>query len=67
MFDRIAIVEGDITYPWTLRSEAWTEDNLNVVTVQVSFVVQGNTYDVAASTLFDPTDVASIGLTTAAL
>jgi hypothetical protein len=27
----------------------------NVVTVRVEFNVQGNTYDVAASTLYDPT------------
>lgn len=53
-----SIVEGDIIYPWTIRSDAWPEDNqstLNVVTVQVEFNLQGNTYDVAVSTLYDPT------------
>lgn len=51
-------VEGDIAYPWTIRSDPWTEDDassLTVVSVRVEFTVQGNTYDVVASTLYDPT------------
>jgi type II secretory pathway pseudopilin PulG len=48
------IVEGDVSYPWTLRTEPWTEDTMTVVTVNVSFDVQGTTFDVAASTLYDP-------------
>jgi len=53
-----AIVEGNVSYPWTLRSDPWTEDTtstMNVLTVRVEFSVQGNTYDVAVSTLYDPT------------
>ena len=53
-----SIVEGDIAYPWTIKSDAWIEDNestLNVVTARVEFNVQGHTYDVAVSTLYDPT------------
>jgi prepilin-type N-terminal cleavage/methylation domain-containing protein len=56
------IVEGNVSYPWTMRSDPWAEDNnvtMNVVTVRVEFSVQGNTYDVAASTLYDPTIVAT--------
>lgn len=52
-----SIVENDLTYPWTLKSDAWAEDDaisLNVLTVRVEFTVQGTTYDVAASTLYDP-------------
>lgn len=52
------IVEGDISYSWTMKTEPWPEDILimmNVVTVRVEFMVQGNTYDVAVSTLYDPT------------
>jgi prepilin-type N-terminal cleavage/methylation domain-containing protein len=56
------VVEGNISYPWTLRSDPWVEDSnitMNIVTVRVEFSVQGNTYDVAASTLYDPTIVAT--------
>jgi len=50
-----SIVNGDTTYPWTMKSTPWTEDTMTQITVQVSFDVQGNTYDVSASTLFDAT------------
>ena len=48
------IVDGDTTYPWTMTSEPWPEDTMTQVTVRVSFDVQGSTFDVSASTLFDP-------------
>lgn len=51
------IVEGSIAYPWTIKSDPWigdTASTMNLVTVRVEFSVQGNTYDVAASTLYDP-------------
>ena len=48
------VVDGDMTYPWTMVTEPWTEDAMTVVTVRVTFDVQGNTFDVAASTLYDP-------------
>jgi hypothetical protein len=48
------VVDGDMTYPWTMVTEPWTEDSMTVVTVRVTFDVQGNTFDVAASTLYDP-------------
>ena len=47
------IVDGDTTYPWTMKSEPWTEDPLTVVTVKVSFELQGSTFEVSASTLID--------------
>jgi type II secretory pathway pseudopilin PulG len=52
-----SVVEGDVTYPWTMRSDPWPEEaafSMNVVTVRVEFNVQGVTYDVAVSTLHDP-------------
>jgi prepilin-type N-terminal cleavage/methylation domain-containing protein len=52
-----AITESNIVYPWTLKTEGWVEDNntvMSVVTVRVEFNVQGNLYDVSASTLYDP-------------
>ena len=45
-----SIVEGDTTYPWTVRSEDWPEGEMTQVTVRVSFDVQGNTFEVSAST-----------------
>ncbi len=58
------VVDGDVTYPWTMVSEPWTEDSMTVLTVRVTFDVQGNTFDVAASTLYDPA-VATTTTTTA--
>lgn len=48
------VIDGDISYPWTMFTEPWTEDAMTVVTVRVSFDVQGTTFDIAASTLYDP-------------
>lgn len=62
-----SIVDGDVTYPWTLRSDPWPEDTtiaMNVATVRVEFVVQGNTYDVAASTLYDPSVTTTVTTST---
>lgn len=48
------ITEGANDYPWTLRSEPWSEDGaMTLVTARVTFAVQGDTYEVAASTLYD--------------
>jgi prepilin-type N-terminal cleavage/methylation domain-containing protein len=51
--------EGDTSYPWTLSSQTWSEDSLTELTVTVSFELQGNTYDVSVSTLYDPTAVSA--------
>src|SRR5262245_51709924 len=39
------IEEGDRTYKWTMRSEPWGQDSMNLVTVQVIYSVQGRDYD----------------------
>ena len=49
------VVDGDTSYPWTMQSEPWSEDPMTHLTVKVIFSIQGNSYDVSASTLFDPT------------
>lgn len=49
-----SVAEGDTTYQWTLESQTWTEDAMLQMTVRVNFVVQGETYNVAATTLVDP-------------
>jgi type II secretion system protein I len=53
------VVDGDTSYPWTMQSEPWTEDSMTHVTVKVTFSLQGNSYDVSASTLYDATAVAA--------
>jgi prepilin-type N-terminal cleavage/methylation domain-containing protein len=47
--------DGDTSYPWTMRSEAWSEDAMLQLTVTVNFIVRGNTYDVSVSTLLPAT------------
>ena len=51
--------DGDTSYPWTMRSEAWSEDAMLQLTVTVNFVVRGNTYDVSVSTLVPATPPAA--------
>jgi hypothetical protein len=46
--------DGEINYPWTMRSQTWSEDAMLELTVTVTFTVQGNEYDVSASTLVAP-------------
>lgn len=53
------LVDGDMAYPWTMRTENWSEDALQVMTVTVSFVVRGNTYDVSLSTLLPSSGLAT--------
>jgi|ERR1051326_2596457 hypothetical protein len=45
------VQEGVLQFRWSIRSQAWSEDTMNVVTVQVTFPVQGRDYDVRLSTL----------------
>jgi prepilin-type N-terminal cleavage/methylation domain-containing protein len=47
------IEERHRTYDWMMRSEPWTEDAMSLVTVRVTYQVQGREYDVNLSTLFD--------------
>lgn len=46
--------EGGREYPWRSESRSWREANLDLVTVQVDFEVQGGLYHVQLSTLVDP-------------
>lgn len=52
-------VDGDTSYPWTMRVENWSEDAMQQLTVTVTFTVQGNNYEVGVTTLLPaaaPTD-----------
>jgi prepilin-type N-terminal cleavage/methylation domain-containing protein len=51
------VQEHGINYRWTVKNQAWTEDALSqmtVATVTVSFLAQGQNYDVRLSTLVAP-------------
>ncbi|PYM11437.1 MAG: hypothetical protein DME18_13995 [Verrucomicrobia bacterium] len=47
------VQEGAQQYHWSMRSEPWPQDAMQLVTVQVIFPVQGRDYDVRLSTLVD--------------
>lgn len=48
------VTEGDTSYPWTMQTETWTQDSMTLVTVHVTFTLQGESHDVSLSTLYDP-------------
>ena len=50
-----SIQEGPVPYRWTMRLEPWNQGALRLLTVQVTFPVQGQDYDVRLSTLVDTT------------
>ena len=45
--------EGLRQFRWQLRSEAWQKDSLRLLTLRVTYAVQGLDYDVSLSTLLD--------------
>ena len=45
------IQEGGHDYHWTLRSELWPQDSMQLLTVDVTFVVRDRTYPTRLSTL----------------
>jgi prepilin-type N-terminal cleavage/methylation domain-containing protein len=47
-------LDGETSYPWTMRSQTWPEDAMLELVVTVSFTVQGSDYDVSTSTLIAP-------------
>ena len=53
--------EGDQSYAWTMQTETWPEDAMNLVTVRVVFNVQGNDYNVSLSSIYDPATVSLTG------
>lgn len=52
--------EGNKQYAWNLQSKLWSEANLNLETVSVSFEVQGQQYEVRLATLIDPNTITNI-------
>ncbi|HVR35742.1 MAG TPA: hypothetical protein VMS21_07815 [Methylomirabilota bacterium] len=49
------IREGIHEFQYSIRTEPWSEDTMQLVTVQVIFPVRGRDYDVRLSTLLDNT------------
>lgn len=47
-------VDGGTSYDWTMKSEAWPQDEMMQLTVTVMFTVQGSQYSVDVSTLMPP-------------
>lgn len=47
--------EGVQEYHWDMRLEPWLENNLRLLTVKVTFPVQGQNHDVSLSTVVDTT------------
>lgn len=47
------VEEGARQFRWNLRSQSWDKDSLRLLTMQVSYQVQGKDYDVRLSTLVD--------------
>jgi prepilin-type N-terminal cleavage/methylation domain-containing protein len=47
-------IDGEISYPWAMRSQSWSEDAMLEMVVTVTFTVQGQDYDVSAATLIAP-------------
>lgn len=53
-------------FSWNLHAETWSEDeNLDIVTVTVTYSVQGTDYTLTLSTLADPNEGATTTTTTA--
>jgi len=50
-----SVREGPQEYRWLTRLDTWPEGTLRLLTVQVTFPVQGKDYDVRLSTLADTT------------
>jgi len=55
------VAEATQSYAWTMQTETWPEDAMNLVTVRVVFNVQGNDYNVSLSSIYDPATVSLTG------
>ena len=45
--------EGPYQYRWQMRNEPWDQDALRMLSMDVTFAVQGQDYDVRLTTLLD--------------
>ena len=52
--------QGNAVFEWEVFSAPWEVDDLDAVTVLVTFEVQGQTFDLELTTLLDPTAESSL-------
>jgi type II secretory pathway pseudopilin PulG len=45
------VTEGPVDYRWTLTSQTWPQDTMQLLTVEVKYPAQGRDYSVTMSTL----------------
>lgn len=50
-----AVREGDREYRWRVQSQAWQDATLKLVTVEVTYLVQNQNFDLRLGTLVDTT------------
>jgi type II secretory pathway pseudopilin PulG len=48
------VTEGAVDFRWTLTSENWPQDTMQLLTAEVKFSAKGRDYSVKLSTLADP-------------
>jgi type II secretory pathway pseudopilin PulG len=48
------ITEGAVDYRWTLTSQTWPQDAMQLLTAEVKYSAQGKDYSVKLSTLANP-------------
>lgn len=47
------VQEGELHYDWRIELQNWSEDRMRLVTCEVTYPVQGETFTVRGSTLID--------------
>ena len=62
---RGVIQNGSREYRWQMRDQPWDKDSMRLVSVQVTFAVQGQDYDVRLSTLVDSSAGTTSSITSA--
>src|SRR5471032_2036126 len=48
------VTEGAVDYRWTLTSQTWPQDAMQLLTAEVTYSAQGKDYSVKLSTLASP-------------
>jgi type II secretory pathway pseudopilin PulG len=48
------VTEGAVDYRWTMTSQTWPQDAMQLLTVEVKYPAQGKDYSVKLSTLANP-------------
>jgi type II secretory pathway pseudopilin PulG len=59
-FQSGTISEGIMDFRWNLTSQAWPPDQMELLTAEVKYSVQGQDYSVRASTLANLTQASSV-------